>query len=136
MISVHGKERKQRHQLQTLTKYIFRSCIVRPVVIGIQCQDAAPQRIHQIRAGRLHNDIPHKAGGKAVPEFRQHILQLLKLHAVGQPAEQQQIHHLFITKPFLGQKTVHNLFYVNSLIIQFPLTWDHLPVHYRIRPDL
>ncbi len=64
LIAIDGQKRKHADELQALTQYIGQRNIVSSFVVGIQRKDASCQCIHHIAAGRFHDDISDKAGGK------------------------------------------------------------------------
>ena len=64
LVGVHGQHGEEGDELQGLAQYVGQGNVVRPVIIGVERQDAAGQSIHHIFAGRFHNNIPHEMGGK------------------------------------------------------------------------
>ena len=90
LVTVDGQQREHADQLQALTQNVRERSVIRIVVIGKQCQYASCQRIHEILAGLLHDDIPHKirrertVAAQKLAEFRE-------LLTIGKFAEQQHI---------------------------------------------
>ena len=64
LVAVDRQKRKQGDELQTLPQHVFSRDIVGVFVIGIQREDTARQGVHHVRARRLHDDVPHEAGGQ------------------------------------------------------------------------
>ena len=64
LISVNGKKRKQRDELQTLTQYVFYRSIISSVIIRIKGQHASGKSIHHIFARSFHDYIPDKRSRK------------------------------------------------------------------------
>ena len=93
MVSVDRQHGENTDQLDALLQLGLQIALADIVVIAGQGQHTAGQGIHQILAGRLHDDIPHKVGGQ-VPAFGQTILEGFQLGFVGQIPQQQQIGRL------------------------------------------
>lgn len=116
LIAVDGQQREQADELQTLPQHIGNAGIVCPVVVGIQRQHAPRQRIHHVLAGRLHDDVTHKAGGKGAVVGQQ-VRKGQKLCPGGKLPEQEQVGNLLKTEALLGDEAVDQLVDVDAAVV-------------------
>ena len=136
LVSIHRKHRQKCNQFQTLPKNIFRRRIVRFCIIRIQGEHTSSKRIHQIRTWCFHNDITDKAGRQTLAVFGKNVLQIFQLALCRQFTKEQKIYHFFIAETFFLQKSIDNLFDIDSLIIQFSFARNHIMVNDSVRTNL
>ena len=128
LVSIDGQQREQADQLQALAKHVWQGNVVRPVIIGIQGENAPGKRVHHIAAGRFHDDVPDKAGGKSAVSG-QHGAERRKLGLGRQLGKKKEIGDLLKAKAVILGKTLHQVFHVVTPVKQTPVSRDGHAVH-------
>lgn len=103
LVGVDRKQRENGDQLQALAQHVFHRNAVGIVVVGIERQHAARQRVHPVFARRFEDHIAHKGGRqRAIPgEKGGKGGKLLPLRQLGKKEEPDR---LLKAKPPLGEK--------------------------------
>ena len=83
MVAVDRQHGEHADELDALFQLGLQVGFADVVVIAGQREHAAGQRVHQVLAGRFHDDVPHKVGGQ-VPAFDQALLESFQLLLIGQ----------------------------------------------------
>ena len=135
LIAVNAEHRKQGDELDALAHDVGQGDIVRLVVIGGQVEHAAGQGVHDIAAGGLQNDIPHKIVGQGAV-VGQLLLEVLQLLCVGQSPQQEQIGRLLKAKAALLQGPLHQALHVDAPIVELTVAGDLLAVHHLFGDDV
>ena len=90
VVAVHRQQREFADQLDTLAQRVGHGGVLGVPVVGGQRQYAARHGVHDIVAGRLHDDIAGEIGGQRAALADQ-LRKLALLRLVGQLAHQQQV---------------------------------------------
>ena len=136
LITVDGQKWEQADQLQTLAEHIGQGYVVGPLIVGIQRQNAPGKGIHHIAAGRLHDNIPHKAGGQRTVAGEQGT-ELFELGSVGKLVEQKKIGDFLKAEAVSPGEAVHQILYVipavkeASMLRHLHTVHDFLGAHIR-----
>ena len=72
LVAIYGKHRKQCDELQALTQNVRKGDVICTIVVSIEGQNAACERVHHVLAWCFQNNISDKAGRKRTIS-RQHI---------------------------------------------------------------
>ena len=102
MVAVDGQHRQHADQLEALLKLGLQAAVADGIVIAGQRQHAAGQRVHQVLAGSLHDDIAGEVGGQ-IAAGGQRAAEGGQLLLGGQIAQQQQIGRLLKGKALAAQ---------------------------------
>ena len=106
-----------RHQLDGLAHEVLGGEIIGTVVVGVECQNAARQLVHDILAGGAEDHVLHEALGQ-LPRLEEHILKLIQLLPGGELAHQQQEHHLGEAEGLVLAMGFHNIFHADAAVVQ------------------
>ena len=90
VVAVHRQHGEDACQLDALAQHIGDGKVCSLGVVGGQRQHAARHGVHDIVAGRFHDNVTGKVGGHGAA-LAQHPAELIQLFGGGQLAEQQQI---------------------------------------------
>ena len=134
VVAVHRQHGENARQLDALAQHIGGIQIRHLGVVGGQRQHAARHAVHDIVAGRFHNDIAGKVGGHGAA-LAQHRAELLQLLRGGQLAEQQQVAR-FLKGKAAAAAAVDQVFYVVAAVQQLTVRRELDPVHIPERPDI
>ena len=128
MVSIYRQHREHADQPKALPQHILDGGIVAVLVIGSQGQDAPGQRIHDVAAGRLHDDVPGEIGGQR-PTGHQDVPEFLQLLLARQLAEQQQIADFLEAEP-AAPKAFHQLDAVIAAVPEPAFTGRLHPIYH------
>ena len=134
VVAVHRQHGEDARQLDALAQHVGGVQVRSLGVVGRQRQHAARHAVHDIMAGRLHNDIAGKVGGHGAA-LAQHRAELFQLLRGGQLAKQQQIARLLKGKA-AAAAAVDQVFYVIAAVQQLTVCRVLDPVHILERPDV
>ena len=134
VIRIHRQEREGGDQLQALAHHIVDADIVGVVIIGVQRQHTARQRVHHIAAGRFENDVTHEVGGKRAVVCKR-LAKTLQFVFVREFAAQKQIGDLFKTGMRIVHESIHDLLYVDAAVEQLAVAGDEFTVHFFVGLD-
>ena len=90
VVAVDRQHREYADELDALLKLGLQVGLADVIVIAGQRQHTAGQRVHQVMAGGLHNDIAHKVRGQGTA-FGQAAVEAFQLRGIGQVAQQKQV---------------------------------------------
>ena len=128
LIAVDRQHREKGDQLQTLSEYVRQGRVVRPVVVGVEREHASGKRVHHVVAGRFHDDIAYKAGGKRTVTGQQ-TGKLCQFVPVRQLIEQKQISHFLKAEAVLACKTIDQILNVVAAVEETAVCRDLYTVH-------
>ena len=135
LITVNTEHGKQSDELHALAHNIGQGDIVTAVVIRGQVEHTPGQGVHNILAGCLQNNITHKIGGQRAV-IGQLIPEAGQLRLIGQMSQQQKVSRLFKAIAFILQSSLHQLFYINSPVIELSVAGNLFPIHHFLRYDI
>ena len=87
------------------------------LIVGIECEDAAGQRVHHVLAGSLHDDVPHKVDGER-PVACQQFLELGKLFFGGKFSEQKEVDDLLKREVVVFREALDERFHIVSAVAE------------------
>ena len=134
-IAVNGQLGGVHRQLQALAQDVGHGDVVGLVVVAVQGQQAARQRVHHVAGGGFHHHIPHEILGQMAIVI-EHQAEFVQLRAGGKLPENEQIHGLLKAEPLLRQAALHQLPHVVAAIVQHALTGDGVVVVDGVALDL
>ena len=102
VVTVHRQHGEHADEFDALLQLGLQIVLPDGVIVAGQRQHAAGQRVHQVLAGGLHDDVPGEVGGQ-VPAFFQRSAEGAQLLLGGQLSQQQQIRRLLVGEPLAPQ---------------------------------
>ena len=127
LISVYREQRENADQLQTLPQDVGQGGVVRSVIVRIHGENTSCQCVHHIFAGSFHNNIPHKACGKA-PVTREKSLKFCKFLLVRKFVKQKKIGYLLKTESVLRGKALYQVLDIVTSVEQTAVGGNSLSV--------
>ena len=125
MITVNSHHRYFTDKHHTLSEYIHFTQVVDTTVIRCQGQNTLHQRIHDITAWCLHNNITHKIRWKC-SHTPQHITKLFQFSPVRKTAKHQQIRSFLKAETFLSYRSRNQFPHIVSSVVQAPIAGNFL----------
>ena len=122
MIGIYCNQRQFCDHFNALAKNIFRRNIFWFGIIGVQSENTSLHCIHDITVGSFHNNVTHKTSGQSFKVFHD-IFEYFHIFIWRKSSEQKQIDGFFKTK-FTSLKTIYDIIYIISLIIQSSMCRD------------
>ena len=129
LIAVYGQLREKRNKLNALAQNVRARSIIRLLIVCIQRQNTAGQRIHHVLCGSLHDDIAYEIRRQRTVT-RQKSTKIGKLLRSRQITEQQQIDSFLKAKTLFFDKTGHNFLDIIAAIKKLAVAGNGFPVHY------
>ena len=126
VVAVDRQHREHADQLDALFQLGLQVGLADVVVIAGQRQHAARQRVHQVVAGRFHDNVAHKVGGQ-VAALHQAVLEGLKLVFIGQVAQQKQVGRFLKGVAFAAQ-AADQVVHIVAAVPQLAVAGDFLAV--------
>ena len=111
LVAVQRELREHGDQLDALAEHVLQAVILRFVVVRVEREHAAGHGIHDVRAGRLHDNIAHeriRQAAVAAEQFPEH----LQFLPVRQRAEQQEISDLLEPVAPVLPESAHQVPYI------------------------
>ena len=90
VVAVHRQHREHADEEDALADDVVEAVVQRLLVVGRQGEDAPGDGVHDVLAGRHHDDVPDEGVGQP-PLLGQVVLELLQLLRVGERPEQQEV---------------------------------------------
>ena len=128
VISVYCQHREYADQHHTLAQHIFHTQIRYMRIIGRQRQHALCHRIHNVPAGRFHNNISYKIC-RQTAHGAEHFRKLLQLDLIRQFSEQQQICGFFKSRPFICDNPSYQIVDIISSVCKLASARHCFPVY-------
>ena len=116
VIRIYCDQRQLRDHFQALTKNILCGDIFRSGIIGIQSEDTSLHGIHNVTIGCFHDNVTDKTSGQRF-ETCHDVLEYFHIFVRWKPSEHQKIDG-FLKSEFTSLKSIYNIIYIISLIIQ------------------
>ena len=129
LIAVDAEHGEQGDELDALAHHIGQGDVVGPVVVGGQVEHAAGQGVHNVVAGGLEDDIPHKVIGQGAV-VGQLLGEAVQLLLGGQLAQQQQVGGLLKAEAALLQGAGHQILHIYAPVVQLALAGQLLAVYH------
>ena len=123
LVAVDGQLRRVRNQLQTLAQGVRQADVIGGVIVAVERQNGAGERVHHVAGRDLHDDVAHEAARQAAVIVQQ-TAELLELCRGRQFAEEQQVNRLLKAEALVPERAIHQLAHVVPAVVQHALTGD------------
>ena len=123
LVCVGDQCREVSDQIDGLPEYIGNGCVVRIVVITVQCQHASCHLVHDVVGWCCQNNI----SGKTLRQLSfgtQKLFEIFQLRLCRQGTENQQVRDFFKAKSLFFDAAVYQVFDAVAALVQFSLYRD------------